>query len=109
MASHQQETSVIIIGAGVAGLTLATFLNKSGVACVVLERRDRAYVEVRQRAGVIEARAVSMFERWGLTDQLLAGPVANTLEYRVNGIARVFEAADNDDSQGRFCTQQMLV
>ncbi len=56
-----EETTVAIIGAGVSGLALATFLQKSGVACVVLERRDRAYIEMRQRAGVVDARAVRMF------------------------------------------------
>ena len=105
----QEETPVVIIGAGVAGLTLATFLRKSGVDCIVLERRARARVETRQRAGVVEARGVRMFERWGLADRLLGGPVAQTIEYRLNGVARVFEVAADDGSPGRFCTQQMLV
>lgn len=105
----QEETTVVIIGAGVSGLTLATFLQKSGIACVVLERRDRAYVEMRQRAGVVEARGVHMFERWGLADKLLGGPVAQTIDYRLNGSSRVFELIGDDTSEGRFCTQQMLV
>lgn len=109
MISNHQQTAVVIIGGGVAGLTLATFLRQAGVACVVLERRERAYIEVRQRAGVVEARAVHMFERWGLADRLLAGPVAHTIDYRVNGAGRVFEAAGDDGGPGRFCTQQMLV
>ena len=109
MRSNIEETTVAIIGAGVSGLTLATFLRKSGVACVVLERRDRAYVETRQRAGVVDARGVRMFERWGLADRLLAGPVAQTIDYRLNGVGRVFEIVADDGSEGRFCTQQMLV
>ncbi len=109
MASGQQETAVVIIGAGVSGLTLATFLQISGIACIVLEKRHRAYIAVRQRAGVVEARGVRMFERWGLADKLLAGPVANTVEYRVNGVGRVFEVIGEDGSPSRFCTQQMLV
>lgn len=109
MVSKHTETSVVVIGGGVSGLTLATLLQKSGVACVVLERRDRAYVEVRQRAGVVEARAVAMFERWGLADKLLGGPVAQTIDYRVNGAGRIFDLGGGDAAQGRFCTQQMLV
>ena len=109
MTSSPEETAVAIIGAGVSGLTLATFLQISGVACLVLERRDRAYIEARQRAGVVEARGVRMFERWKLADKLLGGPVAQTIEYRVNGSGRVFEVAEDDGSPGRFCTQQMLV
>ncbi|WP_292281201.1 FAD-dependent monooxygenase, partial [Mesorhizobium sp.] len=92
-----------------SGLTLASFLRTSGVACVVLERIDRARVEVRQRAGVVDARAVRMFEQWGLADKLLAGPLAQTIDYRVNGVGRIFETIEDDGSPGRFCTQQMLV
>jgi p-hydroxybenzoate 3-monooxygenase len=109
MQTHRQDTSVVIIGAGVAGLTLATFLQQAGVACVVLERRERAFIEVRQRAGVVEARAVAMFQRRGLADRLLAGPVAQTIDYRINGASRLFDAAAADGVTSLFCTQQMLV
>lgn len=105
----QEKTTVAIVGAGVAGLTLATFLHQAGVACVVLERHDRAYLEQRQRAGVVEARGVQMFERWGLAGQLLGGPVAQTIDYRLNGVSNIFEITGDAGSQGRFCTQQMLV
>lgn len=107
--NSQERTSVVIIGAGVSGLTLATFLRKAGVEAVILERRDRPYIEMRQRAGVVDARAVRMFEQWGLADQLLAGPVAQTVEYRVKGVARIFDTATDDGIASRFCTQQMLV
>jgi p-hydroxybenzoate 3-monooxygenase len=101
---------VVIIGAGVAGLTLATFLYGSGVNCVVLERGDRAYLQtVRQRAGVVDARNVQMFERRGLAEKLLAGPVAQTIDYRTDGLSRIFEITGDHASEGRFCTQQMLV
>jgi p-hydroxybenzoate 3-monooxygenase len=109
MTASHEETTVAIIGAGVSGLTLATFLRKSGIACVVLERRDRYHIEARQRAGVVDARAVRMFEQWGLADELLGGPIAQTIEYRLNGSRRVFEASGDDGSPGRFCTQQLLV
>ncbi len=109
MKTDPKNTNVVIIGAGVSGLTLAAFLQKSGISCMVLERRDRAYIQTRQRAGVVEARGVQMFERWGLADQLLGGPVAQTIDYRVNGASRIFEVIGEDGSPGRFCTQQMLV
>lgn len=104
-----EETTVVIIGAGVSGLTLATFLQKSCVACVVLERRDRAYIEMRQRAGVVDARGVRMFEQWDLADKLLFGPVAQKIDYRLNGAGRIFQIVGEDGSPSRFCTQQMLV
>lgn len=105
----QEKTPVVIIGAGVAGLTLAALLNVAGVACVVLERRDRMYVQTRQRAGVIDARNVRMFKRWNLADGLLSGPVAQTIDYRTDGVSRIFTLMGENESEGRFCTQQMLV
>ncbi|MET8584772.1 4-hydroxybenzoate 3-monooxygenase [Streptomyces collinus] len=48
------RTTVGIIGAGPAGLLLARLLHRAGVGSVVLEGRDRAYVEHRQRAGILE-------------------------------------------------------
>jgi p-hydroxybenzoate 3-monooxygenase len=39
------HTQVAIIGAGPAGLALSHLLHRYGIASVVLERRDRAYVE----------------------------------------------------------------
>lgn len=106
---NKEETKVVIIGAGVSGLTMATFLQKFGISCIVLERRSRSYVQMRQRAGVVEARGVQMFERWGLAEELLAGPVAHTIDYRLNGVSRIFSVTGEDGSEGRFCTQQMLV
>lgn len=107
--NSSEATTVAIIGAGVSGLALATFLQQAGIACVVLERRNRTYIEVRQRAGVVDARAVRMFQQWGLADQLLAGPIAQTIDYRVNGRSHVFEARAEEGIHSRFCTQQMLV
>ncbi|PQA53459.1 4-hydroxybenzoate 3-monooxygenase [Siphonobacter curvatus] len=104
-----EETTVVIIGAGVCGLTLAAFLQKAKIPFVVLERRDRAYIETRQRAGVVDSRAVRMFEEWGLADKLLSGPAAYAIEYRLNGLPRVFSGIGDNGAQSLFCTQQMLV
>ena len=105
------STAVVIIGAGVSGLTLATFLTLSHVPCILLERRNRAHIQTRQRAGAVEARAVDMFERWKLADKLLGGStLAQAIDYRVDGVSRLFDIVDDADSPpGRFCTQQMLV
>jgi p-hydroxybenzoate 3-monooxygenase len=48
------RTQVGIVGAGPAGLVLAQLLHLQGIESVVLERRDRDYVEKRVRAGVLE-------------------------------------------------------
>ena len=60
------RTKVAIIGAGPAGLLLAHLLAQAGVDAVVLERRDRAYVEARVRAGVLEQGTVALMDRLGL-------------------------------------------
>lgn len=60
------RTQVAIIGAGPAGLLLAHLLHAAGVDAVVLEQRDRAYVEGRVRAGVLEQITVDLMERLGL-------------------------------------------
>jgi len=64
------DTPVAIIGAGPAGLTLAHLLKALGIDSVVIERRDRTYVEQRVRAGVLEHPSVELFRELGLADRL---------------------------------------
>jgi p-hydroxybenzoate 3-monooxygenase len=65
------RTQIAIIGAGPAGMLLAHLLLRAGVACIVLERRNRAYVEGRVRAGVIEQTTVDIMQSVGLADRLV--------------------------------------
>ncbi|MDI3388972.1 4-hydroxybenzoate 3-monooxygenase [Streptomyces sp. B-S-A8] len=62
---HPEHTSVAIVGAGPAGLLLARLLHRAGVDTVVLESRDRAYVERRQRAGILEQPTVDALRAAG--------------------------------------------
>jgi p-hydroxybenzoate 3-monooxygenase len=64
------KTDVAIIGAGPAGLFLAHLLHRQGIGCVVIERRDRAYVEGRVRAGVLEQMTVDLLRKLGLGQRL---------------------------------------
>ncbi|NUP45803.1 MAG: 4-hydroxybenzoate 3-monooxygenase [Catenulispora sp.] len=59
------RTRVGIIGAGPAGLLLAQLLHRAGVDAVVLEARDRTYVEHRQRAGLLEQNTVDVLRAAG--------------------------------------------
>jgi p-hydroxybenzoate 3-monooxygenase len=64
------ETQVGIVGAGPAGLTLALLLQQAGIDCVVLEARDRAYVEQRVRAGLLEQNTVDLLHGVGVGERL---------------------------------------
>ncbi|WP_406002601.1 4-hydroxybenzoate 3-monooxygenase [Streptomyces sp. NBC_00829] len=59
------HTTVAIVGGGPAGLLLARLLHNAGIDSVVLERRDRAYVEQRQRAGILEQATVDALRAAG--------------------------------------------
>jgi p-hydroxybenzoate 3-monooxygenase len=64
------RTQVGIVGAGPAGLTLALLLEQAGISCVVLEARDRAYVERRVRAGLLEQNTVDVLHRVGAGERM---------------------------------------
>ncbi len=64
------RTQVAVIGAGPAGLLLAHRLHQAGVGVVVIERRDRAYVEGRVRAGVVESGTVALMAAIGVDGRL---------------------------------------
>ncbi|WP_431963330.1 4-hydroxybenzoate 3-monooxygenase [Actinacidiphila sp. bgisy160] len=66
----QRHTTVGIIGGGPAGLLLARLLHNSGIDCVVLERRERDYVEQRQRAGILEQGTVDVLRSSGAGERL---------------------------------------
>ncbi|MGH2883203.1 MAG: FAD-dependent monooxygenase, partial [Solirubrobacteraceae bacterium] len=64
------RTQVGIAGAGPAGLTLAMLLHREGIDCVVLEARDRVYVEKRVRAGLLEQNTVDLMRELGVGERL---------------------------------------
>ncbi|MEU6259354.1 4-hydroxybenzoate 3-monooxygenase [Streptomyces sp. NPDC047043] len=77
------RTTVGIIGGGPAGLLLARLLHRTGIDCVVLEARDREYVEQRQRAGMLEQGTVDALRACGAAERLEAeGLVHQGIELR---------------------------
>ncbi|MFS8200395.1 FAD-dependent monooxygenase [Streptomyces sp. CWNU-52B] len=116
MVEGNENTSVVIVGAGVAGVTLGNFLLRSGVDCVILEKHSRAYVEQRQRAGTIDSRGVRMFRDWGLGEvvkdesspELSGGIWIDEIMYPMD----FDEDEDGGNEEGDdsvFCPQQVLV
>ena len=84
--SRRLRTQVAIVGAGPAGLVLSHLLARAGIEAIVLEDRDRAYVEHRVRAGVLEQGTVDLLDRLGLSDRLhREGLVHRGIELRFGG------------------------
>ncbi|MFF8844256.1 4-hydroxybenzoate 3-monooxygenase [Streptomyces sp. NPDC015127] len=80
------HTTVGIIGGGPSGLLLARLLHNAGIDSVVLERRDRAYVEQRQRAGILEQATVDVLRAAGAGARLAAeGLIHDGIELRHDG------------------------
>ena len=65
-----QRTDVVIVGGGPAGLLLAKKLFRSGIECMILERRSRSYVLSRVRAGVLEQGSVDQLRESGVSQRL---------------------------------------
>ncbi|MGW3247011.1 4-hydroxybenzoate 3-monooxygenase [Streptomyces sp. NPDC001070] len=81
----QHHTTVGIVGGGPAGLLLARLLHNSGIDCVVLESRERDYVEQRQRAGILEQGTVDVLRSSGAGERLdREGLVHEGIELRWN-------------------------
>ncbi|MGW7410903.1 4-hydroxybenzoate 3-monooxygenase [Streptomyces sp. NPDC054863] len=105
------RVTVGIIGAGPAGLLLGNLLLAAGVDCAVFERRSRAHIEQRARAGLIAHPTVELLKRHGLADRLLADGTRHTAcEFRHRG--ERFSVPYSDLAGGRahyVYPQQFLV
>ena len=63
-------TQVAIIGGGPAGLLLSHMLDLNKIESIVLERKSRAYVLERIRAGVLEPHTVELLREVGLGERM---------------------------------------
>src|SRR5919108_4609873 len=80
------RTQVAIVGGGPAGLLLSHLLHRQGIESVVLESRDREYVEHRQRAGMLEQGTTDTLRDSGVGERLdREGLVHHGLELRFGG------------------------
>ena len=67
------ETPVLIVGAGPAGLTAAITLSRYGVPVLVVERRPEP--SALPRATGVSLRTMELVRSWGLEDAVRAGGV----------------------------------
>ena len=80
------RTQVAIIGAGPAGLLLGQLLQRRGIDSVVLEARDRQYVENRVRAGVLEQQSLDILVRAGVGERMMReGLLHHGIQLRFGG------------------------
>jgi p-hydroxybenzoate 3-monooxygenase len=60
------RTQVAIIGSGPSGLLVSQLLAREGIESVILERKSKAYVLSRIRAGVLEQGTVDLLDQAGI-------------------------------------------
>ncbi|GAA4545833.1 4-hydroxybenzoate 3-monooxygenase [Amycolatopsis samaneae] len=113
--SENEQTTVVVIGAGVAGLALGNFLLRRGIDCVIVEKHSREHLAQRQRAGALDSRGVRLFREWGL-EEVVVGPTTDSTDREgmpllIEGEKRSWKPAQYDDEGGQsvFCPQQVLV
>jgi p-hydroxybenzoate 3-monooxygenase len=81
-----ERTEVAIVGAGPAGLVLGRLLHRAGIETVILEARDRDYVEGRIRAGVLEQGTVDVLHEADVAARLAReGLVHDGIHLNVDG------------------------
>src|ERR1700749_5265368 len=77
---------VAIVGGGPAGLMLGRLLELRGIDSVVLEARDREYVQQRVRAGVLEQGTMDLMDEVGVGERMhREGLVHPGVELRFQG------------------------
>jgi p-hydroxybenzoate 3-monooxygenase len=80
------RAQVGIVGAGPAGLLLSHLLHLEGIESVILENRNREYVEHRVRAGVLEQASVDLLKQAGVGERLgREGLLHHGIELRFGG------------------------
>jgi p-hydroxybenzoate 3-monooxygenase len=111
MEHTTSNVPVVVIGAGVAGLTVGNILLRNGIRCVIVEKRSRDYVEQRQRAGTVDTFGVRMLTRWGL-DEVLVDPHPGTevaSGFFLDGVRLPQPVDGGDNDEALFIPQKVLI
>ena len=84
-----EETSVVVIGAGPVGLTLANELSYRGVSAVVLE--SKAGTSRSPKAIAISTRSMEHFRRLGLQEKLQEASYPKDLKMNISAFTSIAE------------------
>jgi p-hydroxybenzoate 3-monooxygenase len=99
-----------IVGAGPAGLLLSHLLHLHGISSVVLETRDREYIQKRVRAGILEHGTVEILRQAGLGERMDAeGLEHHGIELRFDGVGHRVPMTDLTGRQITVYGQQEVV
>ncbi len=66
--SRRLHTSVLVVGAGPIGLSLALDLAWRGVDCILIDQGDGTMPH--SKIGLISVRSMELFRRWGIVDRV---------------------------------------
>jgi 2-polyprenyl-6-methoxyphenol hydroxylase-like FAD-dependent oxidoreductase len=89
---HRKNVSVVVVGAGPAGLATAIALGRYGVDCLLVERRTQP--STLPRATVLSTRTMELVRSWQLEERVLAGSVdVEWLMWRCETLARASEGS----------------
>ncbi|MGO1398388.1 MAG: FAD-dependent monooxygenase, partial [Brevibacterium yomogidense] len=84
---EELRTTVCIVGAGPAGLTLAHLLHTAGIDSIVLDDRDRETIATTHRAGILEQGSVELLASTGAISRVHAhGHEHEGTVFRVDGV-----------------------
>ncbi len=111
MTERSNDATVIIVGAGPAGLVAAHLLLRAGISCIVLERHRRADLELKQaKAGSIDYRTVQMLTAEGLAPSILNFDVENhRCEFRTPVEQVVFDYGATTGGRPHYIYPQHLL
>ena len=85
---HEETATVLVVGGGLAGLSMSLFLSSHGVRHILVERH--AGTSVHPRAWGLYPRTLELLDAVGVTDDLLteaAGYAGHTLNGKVESLA----------------------
>jgi p-hydroxybenzoate 3-monooxygenase len=89
------RTQVAIIGSGPAGLLLGQLLHRAGIDTTIVERRSRAHVLSRIRAGVLEQGTVALIDEAGCGRRMHSEGLIHTgIDIAFRGVRRRIDFAD---------------